>query len=128
MKPACPSEKQLKSLIMEAFDELSAPDPARMQRIATTLSRQTSKRTKPQLSWLFWVLLGGSVSAVAWWANDGFMANNTPPPQKHESGQTSPTAKQKIIVQPAPRATQQKPNQSQQRFQSSPIIDQRERY
>ena len=76
MNAVCPNEDGLKSLIMEAFDELPAADPVRIQGIATTLANKAKKqgnlRHRPRHHWLFWLLLGGSMTAAAWWAETKF--------------------------------------------------------
>ena len=81
MNTVCPSEERLKSLIMEAFDELSAPDSARIGQIASTLANKTknqaNRRSKPRHHWLFWVLLGGSMTAAAWWGGSHFLPQPT---------------------------------------------------
>jgi len=127
MKPVCPSEDRLKSLIMEAFDELSAPDPAHMQRIATTLSRKMCKQRKPRQSWLFWILLGGSVTAAAWWTGEQLFPNVASLPLQPVQTET---IKQSIDLGnkiTKPPIANKKPTQ-QQRLNKSPIIDQREQY
>jgi len=128
MKPVCPSEDRLKSLIMEAFNDLPTPDPARMQRIATTLNRKTDRKSKPQHAWLFWLLLGGSMTAAAWWAGDTFLATDTKSPTI-ESGQnviknSLPIEKQVVT----PQAPNKSGTQQQHKSKISPIIDKRERY
>jgi len=125
MKPACPSEEQLKSLIIQAFDELPVPDPARMQRIATTLSRQASKRTKPRRSWLFWLLLGGSVTAMAWWAGDVLRPVKTQAPQvQNEPAKNTIHLEEKATKQ----QIENKTSKPERDLRINPIIDQREQY
>ena len=125
MKPVCPSEERLKSLIMEAFDELPTANPARMQRIATTLGRKAVVKRTPKQSWLFWLLLGSSMSAAAWWAGYTFFATESVPSELHKIIKQPDQVKQKA----AEYSKQNKIRQKQQtRLKPSPIIDQRERY
>ncbi len=125
MKPVCPSEDRLKSLIMEAFNELPSPDPARIQRIATTLSRQTTVKRKPRQSWLFWLLLGGSMTAAAWWAGDTFFTKKSVSTDSYEAIKQPAQMKQKPTNQSEQRQMKQK---LPPKLNVNPIIDQRERY
>ena len=127
MKPACPAPDRLKLLIKEAFNELPDPDPARIQRIASTLERQCPTTGRPQQKWLFWLLLGGSMTAMAWWGANKQDVTQEPTSMKQtipqlQSGTTatSPTDTSEIHVEKQPA-----PHQSQHR---SPVIDQRELY
>ena len=126
MNTVCPSEERLKSLIMEAFDELSAPDPARIGQIASTLANKTKKRRRPQQQWLFWLLLGGSITAAAWWGSGYLLPKpvETPVQIKLEKTESvSPETSSEIAKEPKESSVTNHSNSK-----VNPIIDQREQY
>lgn len=128
MNIPCPDDKQLKLLILEAFNELPVPDPARMQRIAATLNRQHVSSKKPRKTWLFWLLLGGSMTATAWWAGERFFPTAATLPQQPVQ---SEAIKQSIDLDKKeikPPVSNKEPTHQQQHLNKSPIIDQREQY
>ncbi|MCK4742575.1 MAG: hypothetical protein KAT25_02010 [Sulfuriflexus sp.] len=130
MKSACPSEERLKSLIMEAFDELSAPDSARIEQIASTLASKTRKQanqcSKPHQHWLFWLLLGGSMTAAAWWGGNHFL------PQPAEIIETDSIEIQQepteIILPNNRKKNTQPPSTKEKADKDSSVIYQRELY
>lgn len=130
MNTVCPSEERLKSLIMEAFDELSAPDPARIEQIASTLANKTKKsrnqRRRPQQQWLFWLLLGGSMTAAAWWGSGYLLPKQAEKPVQLELEKTesvSPETSNEIAKESEESSATNHPNSK-----VNPIIDQREQY
>lgn len=131
MNSMCPNDERLKSLIMEAFDELSAPDPAHIRQIAEHLGRQLPVRTDqhaPIRRWLFWLLFGVAATATAWWGGARLLTNTTPDP-------LTPT--QPLVTEPvigkhtnqtesaASQTTGPEPGNEQH---DSPVIFQREQY
>ena len=134
MNTVCPSEERLKSLIMEAFDELPAPDPARIGQIASTLANKTKKQgnqqSRPRHQWLFWLLLSSSVTAAAWWGSSYLLPKQAEIPVQIE------LEKNKPIINPSePRPNSEivkEPEESSAIDHSnskvSPIIDRREQY
>ena len=134
MNTVCPSEERLKSLIMEAFDELSAPDPARIGQIASTLASKTKKqanrRSRSRHQWLFWILLGSSMTAAAWWGSSYLLPKPAETPVQIKLEKSEPVIKSS---QSAPNNEMTKePEESgvtkHSRSKTSPIIDQREQY
>ena len=131
MNTVCPSEEKLKSLIMEAFDELSAPDSARIGQIASTLAYKTKKhanrRSRPRHHWLFWALLGGSLTAAAWWGSSHFLQQRTEVPTQIGSELNRAPAIIPERLKPNNESSKEITGKNTNR-QISPIIDQREQY
>jgi len=134
MNITCPTEDRLKSLIMEAFDELPAPDPAHIEQIASTLANKTKKQRnqgrKHRQHWLFWVLLGGSMTAAAWWGSSYLLPKQAKPPVQIELEKGAPEVKP-VLKEPfrnnATELHEQAPTQGSS-SKTSPIIDKREQY
>jgi len=130
MNHAYPSEERLKSLIMEAFDELSAPDPARITQIASTLANKTKKHRnqwhRPQQQWLFWLLLGGSMTAAAWWGSSYLLPKQAETPVQIELKKNEPVSPETSNVITKEPKESNATNHSGSK--TSPIIDQREQY
>lgn len=134
MNLACPSEDRLKSLIMEAFDELPSADSGRLGQIATTLAtkvkNQRNQNSRSRQHWLFWLLLGGSMTAAAWWGSNYLLPKKVELPISIKQEQREPVTKpdrvkpsNKTLKEPTDGRTE---NHSHHKV--SPIIDQREQY
>lgn len=127
MNTACPTDDRLKQLISESFDEIPGPESVRLERIAARLGQQIPARLRPRSYWLIWLLLGGSMTAAAWWGGQHwFRVESTPVvtptenriPEISTSPVTqSPVASESLLTKPDTANTQ-----------PSPIIDQREQY
>jgi len=131
MNIVCPSEERLKSLIMEAFDELPAPDPARIGQIASTLANKTRKQarqhSRPRHHWLFWVLLGGSMTAAAWWGSSHFLPQRAEVPIQIESELNRAPVIIPERLKPNNESSKEIIGKNTNR-KIGPIIDQREQY
>ena len=134
MNTVCPSEERLKSLILEAFDELPAPDSARIEQIASTLAikvkKQRNQPSRPRHHWLFWLLMGASMTATAWWGGKTLLNYLLPPatevilqqPLQEPAILEQQTAEQQLPIK-APDKKQAKPHKK-----DSPVIYKRELY
>ena len=131
MNTACPTDDRLKSLICEAFDELSNADAARLGQIGNKISKkaQCNKPHRPKIQhWLFWLLFGASITAAAWWSNQYLSEEKevlnsaifSQPIISHEKVESDPP----ISNQSKSVAKESTPISSR----NSPIIDRRERY
>ena len=132
MKPACPTEDMLKLLISEAFKDLVPADPGRVSHIGSRLVQQIAKRAEPKnrfhQQWLFWLLIGGAVTASAFWVSDRIQQTTAPVTVQ----KAIPTKPQPTIVEqkPASSSTNEKDSNTteQRNTRQGPIIYQREEY
>jgi len=132
MNPACPSEEKLKLLICEAFDDITPIDHARITQIGSRLAQRSSNQATPKRArqWLFWLLVGATATASAFWLVANNQTNIVAPADK----QVLPTP-QSSTAQP-PRTAEigtsqnekQKPASQNKDTRQGPIIYQREDY
>lgn len=131
MNSTCPSEERLKSLICEAFDELSGADTVRLRQIGIDTGK-LARCHKPSRSsmrhWIFWLLFGASMAAAAWWGSEALLVGKPATP-------TAPA--QPVMPEPAvSNGTKSSASSEKQgadlkatiEQQDSPVIYQREQY
>ena len=102
MTTKCPSAERIKSLIYEAFEELPSPESAKLGHISARLTKQMPARHRASHHWLFWLLLGSSMTAAAWWAGTSFKVTSlTPSTVTEERAVTEPEHTQHQPITPA---------------------------
>lgn len=132
MNTLCPNEDRLKSLICEAFDEISGADAARLEKIGSQLSKR-AHCNKPQRSkirhWLFWLLLGTSMTAVAWWTGKSFYKLEQPSVViESSSGLAAPALPKQESITSTPVQKDQQNKHQPDADKDSSVIYKRELY
>ena len=130
MSNTYPTEEKLKQLICEAFDELPSPDASRLTSISGRLNSQLpGRRQRSGQQWLFWLLLGSSLAAAAWWGGTDFIAARpTLSPAAEKRPTTGSTQRQNQTFEPSPEQAVRQPTSPPDTDSANHIIYQRELY
>lgn len=131
MSNTYPTEERFKQLICEAFDELPGAESVRLEKIGHRLGKLAGCR-KPSRSktqhWLFWLLFGASLTAVAWWGGEKlFTLISSAPVAPVHSPATEPAASNHSKPPASADKQHLDPKQPIEQ-QDSPVIYRREQY